>query len=169
MKDRAWLESRCTRDGDCLLWDGALQSKGYPQAHIDGKHWLVNRYVYTEMLGKRLPKGWTVSTKCRNLNCLSETCLMTRSRGQILKLAYASGARSPDRESMKHRARAVRDGWATRLSMEKAREIRTRSHTETMSALASEYDVHIDTISRVIKHRLWAEGVNGSSVFNWRP
>ena len=169
-RDLAWLKSRCEQVGDCLLLDHSVQGKGYPQANIDGKHRLVQRYAYTEIYGKRLPKGYVVSATCGNKLCCSKVCLVGVSRGTILTKAYADGKRNQNGELAARRRIAIRNGLNTKLDMEKAKDIRRRrGEGETLQSIADIYGICADTASRVCKQKMWREHINGASVFGWMP
>lgn len=162
------LKSKCEIDGDCWLWSHSCQSKGYPQAHIFGKLVLVQRFTYTDLMERRLPKGWVVSPSCGNRTCCSPKHIQGKSRGQILRKAYADGRRVKSLEMLRNRQRAIERGLNTRLDMGKARDLRAR-RSEGAAALAAEYDINLDTVYRVWANRAWREHINGASVFNWTP
>lgn len=158
------VRNRCTEEGECWLWDQSLNSCGYPQACIDGKNTRVQRYIFAVLLGRRLQSRWVVTAKCRNKRCCAPDCLEAITRGELLKRAYASGARNTDTEYQRRQQQAIKQGWARKLDADKAREIRARVD-EGINVLAAEYGVHRKTIVGVRSGRYWRETLRGASVF----
>lgn len=54
--------------GDCWVWTGAKNSRGYGVAVVAGQRGLVHRYVYTAMVGP-IPDGLHLDHLCRNPIC----------------------------------------------------------------------------------------------------
>lgn len=67
------LLTRTVRDGDCLLWTGAVGSKGYGSVWVDGRSALVHRVAYETFVGP-IPEGLTIDhVKARG--CRSKLCI----------------------------------------------------------------------------------------------
>lgn len=156
---------RCEVEGACWLWKQGLNSKGYPQARIDGAARLVASWVLGQRLGRPLRAQHVATSTCGHRLCVSPECLVELSKGERLRLAYARGERVRARELRSRRESAVRLGW-TKLDMGKAREIRARRQ-ESAVKLGQEFGVEPDTIRQIWRGVLWAEVVPAASVFSW--
>lgn len=61
--------ARTVREGDCQIWQGAVQNKGYGSVRYnDGKSRLAHRVVFTELVGP-IEEGLTVDHLCCNKLC----------------------------------------------------------------------------------------------------
>lgn len=158
------LLMRCTEEGHCLLWNQGVLSTGYPQARIDGRPWMVSRYVYEVLLGKSVKKGNVLVPVCRNKRCIAPACLHQMSYGERLKRAYESGARSSVTEYQARRDRAIRQGMA-KLTFEIAEKVRTERMDEPNTAIAAELGVHPKTIYSIKRGESWRRVSPGSTVF----
>ena len=88
------LPRYCTEEGDCLIWNQSCNSGGKPQARLDGKGWLVQRYVYFVLKERPIDAKLRLTTRCGHRMCVSPDCIVASSYGAILKRAYAKGNRS---------------------------------------------------------------------------
>jgi hypothetical protein len=72
------LLSRTVRDGDCLIWTGAVQTKGYGSVSIDGRSELAHRASYRLNVGP-IPDGRQIdhvkTRGCRSRLCINPTHL----------------------------------------------------------------------------------------------
>lgn len=63
--------SRTHPEGDCLIWDGAVQSSGYGSVSDGhGGTALVHRVVFEEQV-RRLGLGETIDHTCRRILCVN--------------------------------------------------------------------------------------------------
>lgn len=62
-----WAKTRTT---DCLLWFGAVNTKGYPCFAISGKSQLAHRLAYEDANGP-IPEGMTIDHTCRVRSCVN--------------------------------------------------------------------------------------------------
>lgn len=62
-----WAKARRT---DCLLWGGAMNSKGYGCFAVDGVSQLAHRLAWEDANGP-IPEGMTVDHLCRTRNCVN--------------------------------------------------------------------------------------------------
>lgn len=63
------LALRTERQGDCLVWTGALVGNGYAQFSVDGRHTYVHRWAW-EALNGPIPEGLELDHLCRNRACV---------------------------------------------------------------------------------------------------
>ncbi len=150
------VHDRCTDDGDCWLWAQAVNSAGHPQASIPGvRSKLIRRFAFEAMHGL-LDAGTVVADLCQHRLCCNPEHLQQQTMSQVLKLAYASGARNRHHK---------RPNFPTKLDWMKVAEIRSES-VLTRKQMAEKYGVSTSAIKEVILYRTWKE--KGSSVFTWR-
>lgn len=55
--------------GDCWLWTGAVNSKGYPQLRV-GSHILYAHRIAHELFFGEIPSGLQVHHRCLNNRCV---------------------------------------------------------------------------------------------------
>lgn len=157
------IYGRCEEFGACQLWKQATIN-GHPQARINGKSGrLVRRYIFTELLGRRVLPGYVVIASCREPLCVAAECLAQITYSERLRRAYATGRRSSSGEYLKRVAARVQMG-TTILDFEKAREIRTRP--ESNAELGREYGVHPKTIRSIRIGKSWRDAAPNSSVWS---
>lgn len=64
----ARLHDRLTPDGDCLVWTGGQNGRGYGQIGLNYRKLLVHRVAYEEAFGP-IPEGAWVDHVCWNRLC----------------------------------------------------------------------------------------------------
>lgn len=95
MNAAAILE-RCTRElppvdveGDCLIWQGARQSKGYGSVGADGSTHATHRLVFEESV-RPLQWGETLDHRCRRILCANVEHLEPVSRAENSRRRFAA-------------------------------------------------------------------------------
>ena len=63
------LLSKAKRDGSCVVWTGALNSKGCGRTSINGQNWLVHRLSYVTYCGP-IDYGVSVRQACGDRACI---------------------------------------------------------------------------------------------------
>lgn len=71
--------------GDCWIWIGAKNNKGYGHIGVNGKTILAHRFSYSFQYGG-IPKGMTLDHQCRNRSCVNPYHLkpMTQKQNNLL-------------------------------------------------------------------------------------
>ena len=64
------LFKKVKKDGDCFVWTGAKNDKGYGQIAHKGKIIYVHRYSYELFNGIKIPRGKIVLHSCDNPACI---------------------------------------------------------------------------------------------------
>lgn len=64
------IAMRTRREGDCLVWTGALYPNGYGMISTKGKNTRVHRYAWERENGP-IPDGLVIDHLCRNRKCVS--------------------------------------------------------------------------------------------------
>lgn len=67
LPEHFWSKTRTT---DCLIWMGAVNTKGYPCFAVNGVSTLAHRLAYEDARGP-IPDGYTIDHKCRVRNCVN--------------------------------------------------------------------------------------------------
>ena len=75
--------ARTVRDGDCLIWQGAIQSKGYGSVTggRKGITKLAHRVIYEASVGL-IPEGMTIDHLCQEKRCLNVEHMEVVTRGE---------------------------------------------------------------------------------------
>ena len=150
--------------GDCWIWKASCNGAGYPQANVAGKVDLVARHVWT-LLGKTVPsRRYCLVTTCGERTCVNPAHIAMRSRSTVLKRAYQSGCRmSP----LEYHGRLYGSQHLAKLTPEQVEQIRSRPGNETHKAIAKDFGVTPECISRIRRGVTWK--TVSASVFSWRP
>lgn len=121
------------RNGDCLEWTRAKQTRGYGVLW-DGKQKLAHRVMY-ELANGPIPDGLELMHSCDNPSCIN---LAHLSIGTHKENMYD---RDKKGRSKQHTLRRLTDQQVSLI----------RASNDTLSAIASEYNVSRTTIWK-IKH-----------------
>jgi hypothetical protein len=129
---------RVDRSGDCWLWTGAHDQRGYGVLNIKGKMHRAHRYAYAQTVGP-VPADMQLLHSCDNPPCVNPAHLRPGT------------ARDNKLDSVAK--------WRTRhrLSRQQVTDILQRFEAgEMQSALAREYGVADSTIMRIVRGISWA-------------
>jgi hypothetical protein len=131
----------------CIEWTGACDEDGYGKFTKKGWPDRAHKAAYIVAHGD-IPEGQIVRHTCDNPPCINPQHLVAGT--------FADNA--ADRVQRERFNRESNRFNRVRLSMDLAREIRVK-HSQGVSrcALAAEYGVGADQISRVIHHNNWKE------------
>lgn len=83
----ARILERCVPDGDCLIWQGAVNSRGYGSVGGGRRGYtlLAHRVVFTEEVGP-IEDGMTVDHMCANKLCMNVFHLQLVTAGENARL-----------------------------------------------------------------------------------
>ena len=97
---------------DCILWEGALNSKGYGHLRVDGFDWLAHRYAYYKHY-KKYPGKLMVLHSCDNRRCINPEHLFLGTNTDNMRDAIAKGRpigrRGPGNPEKKHRWNHIKE------------------------------------------------------------
>lgn len=162
------LPMYCEEYGDCLHWAQGVNGQGYPQANIDGKPWMVRRYVYSVLLGNTLAPRQPIASRCGHKACVTPSCIFATSHSAVLRRSYKNGGRSTQHEYLARLSRAKKQGLA-KLTQDQVTDIRSMPETVTHAAIAAQYGMSYSAVAQIRQGKSWRETAPASSVFAWRP
>lgn len=83
--------TRCTEDGGCLIWPGAMADGTSPQVRVGGRTFTARRFLYEQTIGP-VPAGKYIGVQCECQRCLRHIGPM--SPGEVSRKVAATGALS---------------------------------------------------------------------------
>src|SRR3990167_808868 len=131
------LAAHCKLEGDCIVYLGVPQNKGYPVLTANHKHYLAHRLAYEVFVGP-IPKGMWVLHKCDNRACIKPDHLWLGTPKDNIDDMMRKGRSRPYFAEQNPRAK---------LTYMQAQEIRRLHHKSISQAeLSKMYDVSDSTI-----------------------
>lgn len=166
MTRRIWTAdtvlSRCTLEGECWIWQGALLTTGYPQACIHGRPQAVRTFVFYELMGRDRSSRHRVVSRCGNRLCCSPEHLMGRTVSAVIALQHKQGSR-------RNTIRTVGEAHPfAKLTREQVEALRALPQPIDTAAEAKRLGVQPDTIRKVLNGARWKRQP-ARSVFEYRP
>lgn len=77
----AFTDKTITMPTPCVIWTGALNSRGYPCFSVGGWSQLAHRLAYQDAFGE-IPEGLTIDHLCRVKRCVNPDHLEAVTRGE---------------------------------------------------------------------------------------
>ncbi len=159
---RFW--GRVDKSGECWIWTGPCQGKGYGQAPVPGGRSKRAHRVAWELVHGPIPDGISVLHHCDNPPCVRPKHLFLGTAADNNADMMAKGRQRPGIThagnrgwSTRNRQRVIGAGNpAAKLAPEQVETIRARRLSgEPLSRLAVEFGVSETTISRIALGRSW--------------
>jgi len=149
--DLAAIHAKCTEEGDCWNWDGALHC-GAPVARLGGKTYNVRRYMAEQLMGRNVA-GKLAHTTCRNPRCVAPHHIEMITRLQLqrrttIRTQHQQRASRNERIAMAARSRAA-------LDPEKVEQIRASDMPSR--ALAAVLSVSQSTVLKARNYQSWKD------------
>jgi hypothetical protein len=140
---RFWSE----QSGDCIVWTGGINHRGYGQAWSgeNGEYTSAHRLSYTVHNGP-IPDGMLVRHTCDNRPCINPKHLIV-------------GTHVDNMNDMVERDRSLKGELnpATRLTDKDVRSIRAaRSAGETLASIAARFGIGASTVARIATYKSWS-------------
>lgn len=153
------LFSRTVRDGGCLIWQGAKNSKGYGYFSLSGRPVKAHRASYSINVG-RIPDGMMVCHRCDNPSCVEPAHLFLGDAVANMRDAASKGRLKAITSKQNHfragHSPRGQDGSGAKLTEAQAIEIiGKRRSGVTTKILAAEYGVDRTTIQRLVRGTHW--------------
>jgi len=141
---------------DCWPWLGGVNCNGYGRINIGGDMYLAPRIALT--LDGRNPGSLIARHKCDNPPCCNPSHLDTGTHADNIRDKVERG-RAPrgDANGSRTHPECRARGGAHGMSKLTEADIRAiRADPRSLSAIAKEYSVHFQQISRVKRRETWA-------------
>jgi len=147
-EDGARFDSKCERDGDCLIFRGDLNHAGYGTFYLGRYSVRAHRFAWTRAHGP-IPEGFEVEHTCHRRDCVEDLHLRLASHGRNMRRSVLDG----------RMARGNRVANA-KLSEAQVIEIRSRYRPGVRGAgcgaLALEYGVSQSAVHSIVTRRTWS-------------
>ena len=105
--------SRCTEEGECWLWAGALDGHGRPQKRHKGRTVYVRRLVRELTDGAQVPENRVVANGCGRPLCVSPACSCVVTHQQRARMAAARGSYNDAAKTLRSMATRRATSWIT--------------------------------------------------------
>jgi DNA-binding XRE family transcriptional regulator len=173
------IKDRCKEDGECWMWQQAVNNKGYPQMAWKGRSGVMVRRLAYEASGRRLNGSrWAVISTCGEVTCCNPDHLKQVTRSVVIANTYKDGRRNVAGEVHARRVKAIEQGWS-KLDFEKVSVIRKRMQERagmskaqkmkaelTNAAMARAFGVSEKAIYSIERGRCWVtEPAPANSIF----
>lgn len=145
------IKARCIEEGECWIWQGALNACGYPIMKAKGvkSGCLLVRRVAISLDGRPPKPRQPVMASCDDKRCCNPACLKLSTYAAAGKRAAKKGAfSSATRRSKIAESRRTH----SKLTQEQVQEI--RASTESGPVLAARYGIVKSTVSGIRRGEL---------------
>jgi len=107
------LESRTEWQGDCLVWTGYRDKRGYGRLAVNGKLMLAHRFAWEGVNGP-IPAGKWLDHICWNTSCVNTSHLRIASSAE--NGSYLSGAYESNKSSGIRNVYPYKDKWIVKVT-----------------------------------------------------
>ena len=133
------------RPGDCWLWQGRLDAKGYGFIKVDRRTTRVHRVAWVLATGDWPPPGMVVRHSCDNPPCCNPAHLSLGTVRDNVQDCVARGRRARGESLRQSKLREV-----------DVRTIRERSAAgQSQYAIAADYGITQANVSSIVNRRTW--------------
>lgn len=134
---------RSHREGECLIWNGALTTTGYGHVRVGGYDARLPRLVL-ELATCAHPSSDYALHLCDNKRCV-----------ELTHLYWGDFAQNMADMAMRGMAACGERHWNARLKEEEVRAIRELGDTLTRGEAARRFGVSASTITSIVNRRRW--------------
>ena len=150
------LNQKTVRQGECLVWTGQKDRRGYGFLRLDGRLKRAHRLAYELHIGP-IPKGAVLRHSCDNPACIEVAHLQPGTQLQNVADMFSRG-RANKATGAKHPK--------AKLTEEQVAEIRRRyvprSYGRGPASLAKEFGVSKQAIQAILKGKTWRTDDGGA-------
>lgn len=147
------LLAKATQQGECLIWTGQKDPRGYGKLRLNGRLQSAHRLMYTLRIGP-IPEGMVVRHSCDNPSCIAIDHL---SLGAQLDNVHDMFQRGRANKARGERASA------SKLTEAQVREIRASYvpgvYGKGSYVLARRYGVSKQSIQAILSGKSWRDDV----------
>lgn len=139
------------RDGECVVWTGLKDRKGYGRIGVDGAMLAAHRVAYAEANGD-IPGGLLVRHKCDNPPCINTAHLelgthADNARDMVERGRSTAGERNP----------------GSKLTDAQAADLYRRGMAgEDRHALAAQFGINVSTVYRILAGDGWTSATGAA-------
>lgn len=141
--NRFWARVSKSKPGDCWLWTGCVDRKGYGLFRTQKGSCGAHRYSWQLANGCAVPQGWCVMHVCDVPGCVNPAHLKLGSNAENMADKVAKGRQAKGRDAI----------GAVKLTEEKVRSI--RASREPHANLAHAFGVSEATIRMIRSGKTW--------------
>lgn len=137
------------KSGDCWIWMGYRDRKGYGQVRVNGKTFYSHRMAWILSVGY-IPKGMCVLHHCDNPKCVNPNHLFIGTHADNMHDMIKKG-----RHARGYKKKYLNS--AAKLILEQAKKIRSLAGKKSQGALAKIFGVAESTIEHIINGETYKE------------
>lgn len=154
LAERFW--SHVDQSGECWVWTGGRNSKGYGRCWSDGTNRQAHR-VSWELTNGPIPDGLIICHRCDNPPCVRPDHLFPGTKADNSQDAVSKGRLTPPAVRRPDRCPRGAANGQSRLTDDLVRTIRAEYATGRIGhhRLAKRYGVTKRTISLIVKRQAW--------------
>jgi hypothetical protein len=160
------IKGRCKVDPrtECWEWANCTQANGYGRLTVQRRVWYAHRYVYQLVHGE-LPSGRDICHECDNRCCCNPDHLFSGTRLMNMRDCKRKGRMSKGEQHSRATTASARSRRTTKLSIEKAREIRKLASDGIRTQdIANAYDTAISNVRLILCNKAWREPVQRTAL-----
>lgn len=148
---REKLFTKTRQEGDCLVWIGQKDPRGYGKLKLAGRQQRAHRLMF-ELIKGPMPAGMVVLHSCDNTSCVNPAHLSAGTQADNVADMCAKGRRASTKGENNPRAR---------LTQKQVDEIRARfvryDRRNGARQISREYGVSKTVIQDIVTDRIWRE------------
>lgn len=144
-----YLQTNVHKDGDCLLWAGAVfKTSGSPRIGWAGGHYTARRLLL-QLMG-RDPGRKEVTHSCEQPTCMNPAHLIVLEHKALIRRAARQGHWQTG--AIRSMRAAVGKAKTAKLPITEARKVmKARARGETYQAIGDRYGVHATRVFSALK------------------